>query len=109
MTCKWNCIEYANNDLCYFLCVSLQNQVVADDKSPTAIPSDVQLFEAFSMQIANIVQVGFRVQYKIFLTIFTHLIHEIFLLQIRTDMPLEDTVSLQVALVNLGKSSVNFH
>lgn len=38
--------------------VSLQNQVVADDKSPTAIPSDVQLFEAFSMQIANIVQVA---------------------------------------------------
>lgn len=37
---------------------SLQNQVVADDKSPTAIPSDVQLFEAFSMQIANIVQVN---------------------------------------------------
>lgn len=36
----------------------LQNQVVADDKSPTAIPSDVQLFEAFSMQIANIVQVS---------------------------------------------------
>lgn len=55
-----------------------KNQVVADDKSPTAIPSDVQLFEAFSMQIANIVQ-------------------------IRTDMPLEDTISLQVALVNLAQ------
>lgn len=39
------------------------------------------------------------------LAIFTHEIQ--FPLQIRTDMPLEDTVSLQVALVNLGKSNVN--
>lgn len=37
------------------------------------------------------------------LEIFTHEIQ--FPLQIRTDMPLEDTVSLQVALVNLGKSN----
>lgn len=44
----------------------------------SAIPTDVQLFEVFSIQIANIVQV-------------------------RTDMPLEDTVSLQVALVNLAQ------
>lgn len=50
----------------------------SDEKSPTAIPTDVQLFEAFSVQIANIVQ-------------------------IRTDMPLEDTISLQVALVNLAQ------
>lgn len=36
-----------------------QNQLsTVDDKSPTAIPNDVQLFEAFSVQIANIVQVG---------------------------------------------------
>lgn len=42
------------------------------------IPSEVELFDVFSIQIANIVQ-------------------------IRTDMPLEDTVSLQVALVNLAQ------
>lgn len=41
------------------------------------------------------------------LAIFTHEIPKISPLQIRTDMPLEDTVSLQVALVNLGKSNVN--
>ncbi|XP_055537816.1 vacuolar protein sorting-associated protein 35 isoform X1 [Wyeomyia smithii] len=44
----------------------------------SAIPSDVQLFEVFSTQIAYIVQ-------------------------LRTDMPLEDTVSLQVALVSLAQ------
>lgn len=43
----------------------------------SAIPPEVELFDVFSIQIANIVQ-------------------------IRTDMPLEDTVSLQVALVNLA-------
>lgn len=42
------------------------------------IPQNVQLFEVFSIQIANIVQA-------------------------RTDMPLEDTVSLQVALVSLAQ------
>ncbi|XP_037051004.1 vacuolar protein sorting-associated protein 35 isoform X1 [Bradysia coprophila] len=42
------------------------------------IPQNVQLFEVFSIQIANIVQV-------------------------RTDMPLEDTVSLQVSLVSLAQ------
>lgn len=35
-----------------------KDQVSTDDKSPTAIPQDVQLFEAFSIQIANIVQVS---------------------------------------------------
>ena len=44
----------------------------------SAIPTEVQLFEVFSIQIANIVQS-------------------------RTDMPLEDTVSLQVALVSLAQ------
>ncbi|XP_021696033.1 vacuolar protein sorting-associated protein 35 isoform X2 [Aedes aegypti] len=44
----------------------------------SAIPADVQLFEVFSTQIAYIVQ-------------------------LRTDMPLEDTVSLQVALVSLAQ------
>lgn len=44
----------------------------------SAIPIEVQLFEVFSIQIASIVQ-------------------------IRTDMPLEDTISLQVALVNLAQ------
>lgn len=39
---------------------------------------DIQLFDIFSIQIANIVQV-------------------------RNDMPLEDTVSLQVALVSLAQ------
>lgn len=35
-----------------------KNQLsTAEEKSPTAIPNDVQLFEAFSVQIANIVQV----------------------------------------------------
>ncbi|XP_055379724.1 vacuolar protein sorting-associated protein 35 isoform X2 [Condylostylus longicornis] len=42
------------------------------------IPPEVQLFQVFSIQIANIVQ-------------------------IRTDMPLEDTISLQVALVSLAQ------
>lgn len=44
----------------------------------SAIPAEVQLFEVFSTQIAYIVQ-------------------------LRTDMPLEDTVSLQVALVSLAQ------
>jgi vacuolar protein sorting-associated protein 35 len=44
----------------------------------SVIPIDVQLFDVFSVQIENIVQ-------------------------IRTDMPLEDTISLQVALVNLAQ------
>lgn len=44
----------------------------------SVIPMEVELFDVFSIQIANIVQ-------------------------IRTDMPLEDTVSLQVALVNLAQ------
>ncbi|XP_040157671.1 vacuolar protein sorting-associated protein 35 isoform X1 [Anopheles arabiensis] len=44
----------------------------------SAIPAEVQLFEVFSTQIANIVQ-------------------------LRTDMPMEDTVSLQVALVSLAQ------
>uniref|UniRef100_A0A1L8DVU9 Vacuolar protein sorting-associated protein 35 n=1 Tax=Nyssomyia neivai TaxID=330878 RepID=A0A1L8DVU9_9DIPT len=42
------------------------------------LTGEVQLFEVFSIQIANIVQV-------------------------RTDMPLEDTVSLQVALISLAQ------
>jgi vacuolar protein sorting-associated protein 35 len=46
--------------------------------SENVIPTDVQLFEVFSIQIAGIVQV-------------------------RTDMPLEDIVSLQVALVSLAQ------
>lgn len=58
------------------------------------------------MQIANIVQVSLFVQFECNLAIFIHAIYEIFRLQIRTDMPLEDTVSLQVALVNLGKSKL---
>lgn len=45
----------------------------------SAIPAEVQLFEVFSAQIAYIVQ-------------------------LRTDMPLEDTVSLQVALVSLAQT-----
>lgn len=48
-----------------------------DSASNEIIPIDVQLFDVFSIQIANIVQ-------------------------IRTDMPIEDTISLQVALVNLA-------
>ncbi|KAG5678377.1 Vacuolar protein sorting-associated protein 35 [Polypedilum vanderplanki] len=49
-----------------------------DAADGSIIPIDVQLFDVFSIQIANIVQ-------------------------IRTDMPLEDTISLQVALVNLAQ------
>lgn len=49
-----------------------------DEESSSIIPIDVQLFDVFSIQIANIVQT-------------------------RTDMPLEDTVALQVALVNLAQ------
>jgi vacuolar protein sorting-associated protein 35 len=49
-----------------------------DSAEPSVIPIDVQLFDVFSVQIANIVQ-------------------------IRTDMPIEDTISLQVALVNLAQ------
>lgn len=44
----------------------------------SVFPPEMQLFEVFSVQVANIVQV-------------------------RTDMPLEDTVSLQVALVSLAQ------
>ncbi|XP_052872100.1 vacuolar protein sorting-associated protein 35 isoform X1 [Anopheles cruzii] len=44
----------------------------------SAIPLEVQLFEVFSTQIANIVQM-------------------------RKDLPLEDTVSLQVALISLAQ------
>uniref|UniRef100_A0A182FFX6 Vacuolar protein sorting-associated protein 35 n=1 Tax=Anopheles albimanus TaxID=7167 RepID=A0A182FFX6_ANOAL len=44
----------------------------------SAIPAEVQLFEVFSTQIANIVQM-------------------------RKDLPLEDTVSLQVALISLAQ------
>lgn len=53
-----------------------RNEKTENDSS--VIPSEVELFDVFSIQIANIVQ-------------------------IRTDMPLEDTVSLQVALVNLAQ------
>ncbi|XP_054738022.1 vacuolar protein sorting-associated protein 35 isoform X1 [Anastrepha obliqua] len=42
------------------------------------IPPEVQLFEVFSIQVANIVQT-------------------------RTDMPLEDTISLQIALLSLAQ------
>ncbi|XP_017837677.1 vacuolar protein sorting-associated protein 35 isoform X1 [Drosophila busckii] len=42
------------------------------------IPAEVELFEVFSVQVANIVQT-------------------------RTDMPLEDTISLQVALLSLAQ------
>ncbi|XP_055917939.1 vacuolar protein sorting-associated protein 35 [Eupeodes corollae] len=44
----------------------------------SAIPPEVELFEVFSVQVANIVQT-------------------------RTDMPLEDTISLQVALLSLAQ------
>jgi vacuolar protein sorting-associated protein 35 len=50
---------------------------IGEDVTST-IPSEVQLFEVFSVQIASIVQ-------------------------IRSNMPLEDTVSLQVALVSLAQ------
>lgn len=46
--------------------------------SATPIPEEVQLFEVFSKQISHIVQV-------------------------RTDMPLENTVSLQIALVRIAQ------
>jgi vacuolar protein sorting-associated protein 35 len=51
---------------------------VGEGGDSTVIPIGVQLFEVFSVQIANIVQV-------------------------RTDMPLEDTVSLQCSLVSLAQ------
>lgn len=50
----------------------------ATASSGNAIPHEVQLFKVFSNQIANIVQ-------------------------IRTDMPLENTVSLQIALVRIAQ------
>lgn len=50
----------------------------SESEENSVIPAGVQLFEVFSIQIANIVQT-------------------------RTDMPLEDTVSLQVALVSLAQ------
>ncbi|XP_055687349.1 vacuolar protein sorting-associated protein 35 isoform X1 [Lutzomyia longipalpis] len=53
----------------------MESEGVATEGDLTA---EVQLFEVFSIQIANIVQV-------------------------RTDMPLEDTVSLQVALISLAQ------
>lgn len=55
-----------------------RNEKPQADGEESIIPIDVQLFDVFSVQIANIVQ-------------------------IRTDMPLEDTVSLQVALVSLAQ------
>lgn len=48
------------------------------EEGASVIPAEVQLFDVFSVQIANIVQT-------------------------RTDMPLEDTISLQVALVILAQ------
>jgi vacuolar protein sorting-associated protein 35 len=53
------------------------HQRLGETKASATI-SEVELFNVFSAQIANIVQ-------------------------IRTDMPLEDTISLQVALVNLAQ------
>ncbi len=55
---------------------NLKSQVESTESS-SIIPSNVQLFDVFSAQIASIVQ-------------------------IRTDMPIEDSISLQIALVNLA-------
>lgn len=80
----------------FIICI-LIFQAAGVEEGASVIPAEVQLFDVFSVQIANIVQVLFR-KFRKYVKL-----ANVLCLQTRTDMPLEDTISLQVALVILAQ------